>query len=456
MRSIALLILGAIAQMAVGQSIDDLLRNESLKHASVGIVVQRISDGALIYSHDADRGLVPASTLKLFTALPAWQKLGPDYRYRTAVSYTGRIESDGTLTGDLIIEASGDPTLGSSRIADSPDAETLLSLLADKIAKKITCIDGHIVVDISNGAGHYPVQRDWLYEDVGNYYGGGAWPLNFRENQYEIYFDRSAAIGQPTRIQRITPDHIGLHLDNQVRVDRKGSGDQAYILGGPYNSYKTIVGTLPQGSKAYKVKGALPDPPAYFARALAEQMRARGVDSQGSRVDTKGYSETKLLTRIQSPKLRSIIKEILMRSNNLYTEAVYRTLVAEGAVEPVADGQRAQDACGLATTNRVTAGYMVDVMRRAGEPSAELLACMPLAGERGGLQRFFAKGSAGHGQIWAKSGSMSGVQCYAGYMHGQDGQWYVFASLINNYTGSSSDIRKLQAQLMGRLWAACQ
>ena len=39
--------------------------------------------GSIIFSKNADKKLVPASTLKIFTALVALHYLGSDYRFRT-------------------------------------------------------------------------------------------------------------------------------------------------------------------------------------------------------------------------------------------------------------------------------------------------------------------------------------------------------------------------------------
>ena len=62
-------------------------------------------------SHDAGKLFVPASTTKLFSSCRTLV-LGPDYRFKTPVLKRDSLEEQGTLKGDLILVASGDPTLG--------------------------------------------------------------------------------------------------------------------------------------------------------------------------------------------------------------------------------------------------------------------------------------------------------------------------------------------------------
>src|SRR5262249_40371377 len=69
----------------------------------------------VLYALNADKLFVPASTTKLLTEGTVLAKLGADYRFHTCVYRTGPIDKHGTLKGNLILVASGDPNL-SNRI----------------------------------------------------------------------------------------------------------------------------------------------------------------------------------------------------------------------------------------------------------------------------------------------------------------------------------------------------
>ena len=59
--------------------------------------------------HAADEPINPASVVKLATTLWALEILGPEHRFRTAVSALGKIDSTGALHGDLVVHGDGDP-----------------------------------------------------------------------------------------------------------------------------------------------------------------------------------------------------------------------------------------------------------------------------------------------------------------------------------------------------------
>src|SRR5215469_18697896 len=110
---------------------------------------------------------MPASTRKTVTESMILAKLGADYRFHTRVYRTGSVDKHGTLKGDLILVASGDPNL-SNRIqpdgtlafvdedhsyggpALTADPLTVIKELAKGVAAKgIHRIEGRVLVDTS-------------------------------------------------------------------------------------------------------------------------------------------------------------------------------------------------------------------------------------------------------------------------------------------------------------------
>ena len=69
-------------------------------------------DGDTLISMNASTLLIPASNMKLITTGLALDRLGGDFRYRTSLGTSGKVE-DGILHGDLYILGGGDPTLAS-------------------------------------------------------------------------------------------------------------------------------------------------------------------------------------------------------------------------------------------------------------------------------------------------------------------------------------------------------
>lgn len=433
---------------------EEVLKNPLLKHASISITMIDMETGRETFSYDPDRSLIPASTLKLLTGIPALACLGAEYRFMTQIAYSGKIQKDGTLEGDLYIIGSGDPCLGSNRIDGNPNSDALFSLLANKINRSITCIDGNIVIMGYDQEDHFPVSQDWLFEDVGNYYGAGLWPININENQYKVYFDRSANIGEKTRLVSVEPSINGLSHSNMVVVGKEGSGDQSYILGTPYQYRRQIVGSLPRGRSLYSIKGAMPDPPRYFAKRLSQELDQRGVSFQSCKVErlNEEMHKVETLFRIKSPRLIDIVKSIHLESNNLYTEAVAKLLdtSTKEIEKSLGKGARISDACGLSPMNRMSSRQMAHYLSKQNIQASSLLATLPRVAYTGTLKNMLTSSPA-KGRIYAKSGSMSGVLCYAGYME-KEGRWFSFSLMLNNFDGKIKDIKPVAASLLEALY----
>ncbi|MCD7930218.1 MAG: D-alanyl-D-alanine carboxypeptidase [Tannerellaceae bacterium] len=75
-----------------------------------------------------------------------------------------------------------------------------------------------------------------------------------------------------------------------------------------------------------------------------------------------------------------------------------------------------------------------------------LFASLPKVGEEGSVRNFL-KGSALQGKARFKSGGMSRVRSYAGYVQKEDKE-YVVAIIVNNYQGESRNIIQKMEKLL--------
>ena len=79
-------------------------------------VVINARTGTVVDALDPDVALPPASTAKVITALYAWERLGPSFRFGTRLLATGPV-TGGQIRGDLVLAGSGDPTLSTDMLA---------------------------------------------------------------------------------------------------------------------------------------------------------------------------------------------------------------------------------------------------------------------------------------------------------------------------------------------------
>src|SRR5437762_12819050 len=93
------------------QRIQTIVSRPEFAHSTFGIEFYSLDTGKPIYQSNPDKLMVPGSTTKLLTEGTLLELLGGDYRFHTRVYRTGPIKKDGTLDGDIVLLASGDPDL---------------------------------------------------------------------------------------------------------------------------------------------------------------------------------------------------------------------------------------------------------------------------------------------------------------------------------------------------------
>lgn len=93
------------------------------------------------------------------------------------------------------------------------------------------------------------------------------------------------------------------------------------------------------------------------------------------------------------------------------------------------------DGSGLAVTNKLSTAFVADLliyMRTRSQQHTAFYESLPVAGVEGSVRNFL-KGSSLQGKAHLKSGSMSRVKGYAGYINKGDKQ-YAIALFVNNYS----------------------
>lgn len=111
------------------------------------------------------------------------------------------------------------------------------------------------------------------------------------------------------------------------------------------------------------------------------------------------------------------------------------------------EGVKIADGSGLSRSNRVTARFMADVLAHMAD-NPYYASFFPLAGQEGTLRRFLA-GSKLDGAIALKTGSMSGIQCYAGYKLDDDyAPTHIVVVMLNEMTNRGAARAQVEKLLM--------
>jgi len=451
--------------------LESTYQHPDIANAQLSVSV-RSTTGEVLYERDPDILLMPASTLKTITTMSVVGILGADYHYNTIIGYTGEITADGTLYGDLIIKGSGDPSLGSGEDEQVEDMNQVIGRILDAIEQKgIKCINGYLLIDDSV-FDHEAVHPGWPWDDLCNYYAAGVWGINFNENRYEIVFDRSAKPNMPTSIKSVTPSLPQLQLENRVTTGAIGSYDEAYLYGDPYGWDVYASGTIPPGQGDFDIEGAVPDGGMFLGELILQRLEAgkikiKGVKKTGP-TDIAKYHQ---LLALQSPSIRGLAKFALSKSDNLYCDALLKTIgynangigTWESGVEGIkdyvksmagtTDGYKQVDGSGLSSRNRVSPSFMTSFLQKQVEKIGieEMKYLLPVVGKEGTVKNFL-NGTNAQSHAWLKSGSISSVVAYAGVLELKDNQHVMISISSNGHQVTNRKARKQIEQIIEMIY----
>ncbi len=456
------------------EAVRRLANDSALQHGQVGIVVLDVSTGQILAAQNPTVSLIPASNMKIVSTAAGLGILGNDFQFRTELQYDGSIR-DSVLYGNIIIKGYGDPTLASPLMDGVPSMSVVLDSFTSEIRRLgIKRIVGKIVGDGSAYENGTAVPT-WLWEDLGNAYGSGPSGLNFHENLYELTFQQNKDVGTHPSVFSVSPYIPVFQFINEVK-SIVGGGDDAYIYATPNSTTGYIRGTIPTGTGLFKINGALPDPPLFAAWHLRKNLILQGIevtDSATTQMVLEQQSiplfyRTTFFTWL-SPKLSDIVNKANHESVNLYCEAILRAIGLkqtgvgsnEEGIKSIVrfwqtkgidtEGLFMQDGSGLSPRNGITPLQLASMLRSVAldnQTFTPFYSSLPEAGKSGTLKNMFKTNPSVSSRLRAKSGTITRVKSYSGYVTTSEGKLLAFSAICNNFTCSQRDIRKKLEQFM--------
>ncbi|MBO4371272.1 MAG: D-alanyl-D-alanine carboxypeptidase/D-alanyl-D-alanine-endopeptidase [Paludibacteraceae bacterium] len=426
-------------------------------NANVGVLVTDVKTGEVIDALGENRLLPTASTMKVLTTCTALELLGESYQWSTFVETDGAI-ANGVLEGNMYLRGTGDPTIESRKLPTDGFLQTCVRKLQSLGIQKI---NGSIIADMSAWNNDEAVNRGWLWEDMGNYYAPGIFPLSYQDNTLEVTL-ASGDSGTIARVLDVKPTVEDLQIDSRVRCTRV-SYDNAYAFGRPMDPYRVLTGEIPSNRGRFVVKTDMPDPGLVLAQQLKKHLSEAGVVVGGGVESQLSVAEDtvsrKCLWEYRSPALKEVVAVTNQKSDNLFAESVFRTLAADHP----GSGNEARrrmlscwsergvdlsqsiltDGCGLAPQNGVSPQTMVQLLQymyRSPHFDA-FLASLPVSGKSGTL-RTFLENTPLAGKVYAKSGTIAHLKAYAGYIYLSDNRVWAFSVVVNNAAGSNREVQK--------------
>jgi len=343
-----------------------------------GSVVE-VGSGKVVYAHNATRGYIPASTMKLLTSTAALSILGPEHTFTTSVVSPKR--------GQIILVGGGDPYLSSKSHADYPKRATIAGL-ARATASHLK---------------HEKIKKVTLGYDA-SLFRGPSWNPRW-PGFYADQVSRTSALW-------VDEAHVGFGGVRYKDPAKRAATTFAEALG-------------KQGIRVTSTGSARATKSAVVVARVSSMPLERIVEHLLMVSDNDAAEVIFRQAAIGAKKPGSIAEA---------TTVVRSELTELGIWDP---GMTITDGSGLSRQTRVPADSMVKMLRAAASTQhPELRAVitgLSVAGVEGSLRRqyFDDKSVAGRGVVRGKTGTLNKVRARAGMVRTADGSLLAYAFLIN-------------------------
>jgi len=429
----------ANGKSALYDQLNQIIRGFS-GNADIAVYVKSMRHGDVLYAHNSDAPLVPASTLKILTAEAALIYLGPSYKFSTRLVTDAKSLNNGVLQGNLYLVLSGDPTLTYHDVVD------LMYALKER---GITRITGNVYVD------------DTAFDQ--NYYGSGwnekdknscfAAPISagiINRNCLPLQVKPAKAAGRVAKIT-VSPNYFYPTIQNTVMTKARRARSCGLRFGADLGSLIALEGCVGLGSYGWGLSYVISNPASYNVALVKGVLRQLNVSVNGHIALKQAPGQLARLNSHESKSLDELVHHMLKKSDNVIAAALFKKLgqlyfhkqgswengslavsrILNQHARMTTYGMRIMDGSGLSKENLITPAQMMHVLEYAfKQPRVydSLFNGLPIAGIDGTLK--YRMGHLGR-KVHAKTGTIAGVVSLAGYATAANQEPLAFVIMVN-------------------------
>ncbi len=464
------------AHSAFSAELDAIFADPVLVRALVGIRVDSLRDGKVIYQRNSEKLVMTASNMKLFTMAAAVERLGWDYRWETRLETAGKIEN-GTLAGDLWVIGGGDPTIGAKDNGPAP----LFLEWADALTKAgVRRVDGRLIGD-DDAFDDTGVGPGWAWDYLDADYAAPSGALSLNENVVSLRLSPGAYPNDPVRIAALPAGH-GFEIVNGMISGEPGSQPSVTISRRAGSMQLEISGAIPANGPVVTRTTTVENPTKVFVEAFKLALSSRGISVRDGADDgddvmrAMGVEQRQVLAKHLSAPLSELAGGFLKPSQNFYGEMILKTIGRRGgdgttaqigttatgrraALESLAkwgiaaDGLVMYDGSGLSRYNYITSDGVITLLKKVWSDEklrGPFVAALPVGGHDGTLSNRM-KNSELDRRVQAKTGSIANVRSLSGFLETTSGERLVFSMIANHFTAPASQIDAVVERALSRL-----
>ena len=441
----------------------------------ISVHVRELSDNSTLASVMGDRILRPASNLKVATSAAGLVLLGAQGQYETAFETKGPIKA-GTLQGDLIVHAGGDPLVrdGSQGATEARLDEVAAALQAAGIRR----ISGDLVLN----------EGSFLEPGV-----GPSWPSSNQHWDDYCALAAGLTVNAGVLVAEVTPRPTGEKASIAVHPSPHGLSKNygVTMVRGKLNDVRvgataakvTVNGKLGSNTGVIVSDFSHPDPVGLFGSVLKDRLKRSGITIDGKTIKRRGPPpKGEPLFVLRSPVADSLVP-INTHSNNGVADQLFFTLghrlggggSRKGAAAAIGlafealgidpAGHHQVDGSGLSRDNRISPVQLTGLLQAVlfgllqSDPlSRRYLESLAVAGQSGTLSTRFRSTPAA-GQVFAKTGFIDGTSSLSGIAISPAGRGLVFSIIVNypNVPGlNTSAWKPMQDEMVLRILSAAE
>lgn len=426
----------------------------SLPEAMVGVTIQDVNSGKILYEYHGSKYFIPASTTKLFTAAAALWELGPDYTFDTSL-YLDKKDRIAAL------KFSGDPSLKLSHIH---------SLIKKLQQAQITEIQD-LIVDDSVFEGPL-IGTGWTWDSTPWYYSAPVSAIVIDNNQFGVTLFPAKELGGKVEVvadakypndkpKRINSDVKGVtYQDSETicQLEVKVHEDNA----------AEFSGCWPVGESPVNLQLAILNPRKLSKDLLTVALRNAQIELKGQIKFEKIPDNFTKLAHHESKPLHTLLGAVLADSNNLYAESLTKTLGAELfgkgsfktgtlAIKQILseitgiefEQTRLTDGSGSSRYNLLSPLHLSRLLyttyneKKLGPYFRDALS---LSGVNGTLKKRMASFDT-KANVQAKTGTLNGVSALSGYLTTRSGQKLIVTIMVNQSTSTPAEMKQFENDL---------
>jgi D-alanyl-D-alanine carboxypeptidase/D-alanyl-D-alanine-endopeptidase (penicillin-binding protein 4) len=412
-------------QQKISKSAKQVINDSSLLTAHVGISIYDPETGKYWYNYQGDKYFVPASNTKIPTCYAAMKYLGDSLKCFLA------IENDTAL----FLLPSADPTFLHPDYKTQPAFDFL-----KRSNKKIYTTDLKWRSE--------PLGSGWSWNDYNESYMAERSPMPVFGNLLKwIQEKETTNKSEPFIIYSLPEINWPVNFSNvnakNFEVKRKSGENEFELIQGTEKYKELYVPFVTHGIKS--------------SIELLSDTAGKKISLMNEQMLTKVFAKVELAVRyIKTQPTDSLLKPMMHRSDNFFAEQsllmvsnerlgimndtkIIDTLLKTD-FKDLPQKPRWADGSGLSRYNLFTPQDFVAILNKMkNEFGMERIKVILPTGGTGTISNYY---KADSNFIFAKTGTLSGVVAFSGFLYTKKGKLLIFSTLVNNHQASSTAVRR--------------